>query len=102
MNLALVKQLMGNVQQLQNELADLPGVALSEEENANATLTLDHIVTDHDLHQVVAKLFNNGHHARAVEEAFKFLNNLVKRKTGITNQDGAPLMQYVSHPKNHI
>ena len=39
------------------------------------------------------KLFADGHYARAVEEAFKYLNNAVKKKSGLTKKDGADLMR---------
>jgi len=52
---------------------------------------LDSIVTEPELRDVVRKLFLDGHYALAVEEGFKYLNNLVKRRTGST-ADGASLM----------
>ncbi|MHB1684164.1 MAG: TIGR02391 family protein [Bacilli bacterium] len=53
---------------------------------------LDRAVKDPDLYKVVAKLFRDGHHARAVEEAFKLLNNLVKRRIQ-SSDDGSKLMK---------
>ena len=50
---------------------------------------------DRDLLKVSEKLFADGHHARAVEEAYKYLNNLVKARSGRTSLDGAPLMRTV-------
>lgn len=38
-------------------------------------------------------LFRDGYYARAVEEAFKLLNNAVREKSEIANQDGAGLMR---------
>src|SRR5439155_6114640 len=40
---------------------------------------------------VVRQVFLNGHYALAVEEGFKYLNNLVKRRAGL-EADGAGLM----------
>ena len=40
----------------------------------------DEIITNKSLRRKTEKLFKDGHHARAVEEAFKLLDNLVKRK----------------------
>ena len=57
---------------------------------------LDHfeeLVTYSQLRQVSGSLFRDRHYARAVEEAFKFLNNAVKEKSEIVNQDGAGLMR---------
>lgn len=38
----------------------------------------DQLVTDKALKKTVEKLYRDGHHARAVEEAYKFIDNLVK------------------------
>ena len=53
----------------------------------------EELVTDQQLQQVSGPLFHDSHYARAVEEAFKCLNNAVKDKSGITQQDGAGLMR---------
>ena len=53
----------------------------------------EQLVTDSQLKQVSGPLFRDRHYARAVEEAFKLLNNAVKEKSAIANQDGAGLMQ---------
>lgn len=57
----------------------------------------DQLVTDKALRKIVEKLFREGHHARAVEEAYKFIDNLVKRiaKQGDTNLTGSKLMTTV-------
>ena len=51
------------------------------------------LVADSRIQQVSGPLFRDGHYARSVEEAFKLLNNAVKDKSGIANQDGAGLMR---------
>lgn len=51
------------------------------------------LVTDSQLQQASGSLFRDRHYARAVEEAFKFLNSAVRDKSGITHQDGAGLMR---------
>ena len=53
----------------------------------------EELVTDERLRQVSGTLFRDTHYARAVEEAFKCLNNAVRDKAGIPNQDGAALMR---------
>lgn len=53
----------------------------------------DVAVTDELLRYTSRELFSDGHYVRAVEEAFKCLNNTVKDKSGITQQDGAGLMR---------
>lgn len=41
----------------------------------------DQLVTDKALRKTVEKLYRDGHHARAVEEAYKFIDNLVKKNS---------------------
>ena len=55
----------------------------------------EELVTDNQLQQTSGPLFRDSHYARAVEEAFKCLNNAVKDKSGIAQQDGAGLMRAV-------
>ena len=50
-------------------------------------------VTDVALRNASRQLFSDGHYARAVEEAFKCLNNEVKAISGIDDRDGANLMR---------
>lgn len=50
-------------------------------------------IKDSDLLKVSEKLFEDGHHARAVEEAFKYFNNVVKSKAGLPQADGSSLMK---------
>ncbi len=90
-----IQQIFAQVQALKKELEQNPGVSRPKADK----LTLELVVTDSELLKVVSKLFNDGHHARAVEEAFKYLNNLVKRKTG-ESRDGAKLMKEVFSPVN--
>ena len=47
------------------------------------------------------ELFVQEHYARAVEEAYKCVNNHVKSKAGIED-DGQPLMQRVFSEKNPV
>ena len=53
----------------------------------------DELVTSEPLRQASGALFRDGHYARAVEEAFKCLNNAVREKSRLTSQDGVSLMQ---------
>ena len=55
----------------------------------------DEVVTNEPIRQVSGDLFRNGHYARAVEEAFKCLNNAVKDKSGRSSADGSGLMKTV-------
>ena len=53
----------------------------------------DEAVSIQKLRAVSRRLFADGHYARAVEEAFKYLNNSVKERSGLTERDGADLMR---------
>lgn len=58
------------------------------------------------LHPVIEQaskdLFNNGHYAQAIFEAYKALNNLVKRKSRQTELDGKNLMAHVFSENNPV
>ena len=53
----------------------------------------DVLVTDSQIREASGTLFRDSHFTRAVEEAFKCLNNAVKDKSGLTDRDGAALMR---------
>jgi uncharacterized protein (TIGR02391 family) len=55
----------------------------------------DALVTDPDLNATCRTLFRDGHYARSVEEAFKFLANAVKGRSGETTRDGQDPMLHV-------
>ena len=57
----------------------------------NPQAVFDALVTEPELREVSRQLFVDGHYAQAVEEAFKYLNNLVKRRSGL-DADGSALM----------
>lgn len=62
---------------------------------------LDELVTEPELREEVRQLYLDGHYSQAVEEGFKFLNNLVRRRTG-SSADGAPLMTTAFSPKGPL
>ena len=78
--------------QLYADLRGLPYVSIELQDRAAVADELDRAVKDPDLYKAVAKLFRDGHHARAVEEAFKLLNNLVKKRIQ-SSDDGSKLMK---------
>lgn len=55
----------------------------------------DALVSDPDVNVTCRALYRDGHHARAVEEAFKFLANAVKGRSGEAARDGQDLMLHV-------
>lgn len=52
----------------------------------------DLLIDDEELRTTTRQLFRNGHMAQSVEEGFKYVNNLVKHRTGLP-ADGADLMR---------
>ena len=62
----------------------------------------DLLVKDPELRETTRLLFINGHHAQAVEEACKCLNNVVKGLTGLDDADGAGLMRTAFSPNKPI
>ena len=61
------------------------------------TDAFEKLITDKTLRKTVEKLYWDGHHARAVEEAYKFINNLVKitANPSDTSLTGSKLMNVV-------
>lgn len=67
-----------------------------DKDKANSLIEqFDQFVSCPNLRRASRKLFADGHYARAVEEAFKNLNNAVKTKSGLNDRDGAKLMKEV-------
>lgn len=52
--------------------------------------------------KVSRSLFADGHYASAILEAFKAVNNAVKKKTGIKDKDGQTLMGLAFNPESPI
>lgn len=69
---------------------------------ADPMAQFDALVTDPDLSAASRTLYRDGHHARAVEEAFKFLANAVKGRSGETTRDGQDLMLHVFNLDNPV
>jgi uncharacterized protein (TIGR02391 family) len=77
-----------------------PDASISVQE-VESDVEFDRMVIDEELRIASRRLFMDEHYARAVEEAFKCLNNAVKKKSGKL-ADGADLMRTVFTPKNPI
>lgn len=58
------------------------------------SFSFETLVSDTGLRNVVCSLFWHGHFAQAIEEALKFLDNLVADSAGV-NESGARLMNQV-------
>jgi uncharacterized protein (TIGR02391 family) len=89
LNSEAAKRALNLAQRLQSVASFAAPASSAPVDEPNALL--DAIVTEPELRDVVRKVFLDGHYALAVEEGFKYVNNLVKRRTGST-ADGAGLM----------
>ncbi|MFC1909004.1 TIGR02391 family protein [Chloroflexota bacterium] len=61
----------------------------------------DILIKSDELREVTRKLFSDGHYARAVEEAYKCINNTVKDKSQLP-KDGHDLMNEAFSIKNPV
>ena len=89
-----------------NDLTDenlaLDRIVLEDSERLWLLILYDYQITDPDLRRISRKLFADGHYAIAVERAYVYLNNLVKDKAGLVDEDGVALMNRTFSPKNPI
>ena len=89
---------------LQTEINQLGlGCGVSNEVKPVHVLSYE-FVSDETLRGKVEKLFLDGHYARAVEEAYKYIDNLVKQRVGNTCKadSGTGLMQEAFSPKKPV
>lgn len=82
---------------IQSEARDL-GFDLFFKESEDVYFQL---VDDEELRVSTEKLFIDKHYSSAIEEAFKCLNNIVKKKTN-SSLDGSDLMHNVFSPKKPL
>lgn len=86
--------IFAQIQFLQKELNGLPSIRRDESMECNDAYL--RMVTDSGLRKKTEKLFCDGHHARAIEKAYKYLDNI---KRAVNPHDKklteAPLMQKV-------
>ena len=95
-----------DVRALPNDLTDgnlaLDRIVLGDDSEWLWLILYDYQITDPDLRRISRKLFADGHYAIAVERAYVYLNNLVKDKAGLGDEDGVALMNRTFSPKNPI
>lgn len=91
-------------QNIQKELTELGASSKKISNSENTTEIFDEMVTNNALRKKTEKLFKDGHHARAVEEAYKLLDNIVKNKAELrkSSLSGSSLMQKVFTPNKPI
>ena len=71
-------------------------------ERSDELVYFDLAVTDGKLRELCRDLFTAGHYTLAVEQAFKYVNNMVKEKSGVTEKDGTDLMFNVFSDKSPV
>ena len=97
--------LFGRVHELNEELKTQVGIEhadISSKSTGLSADTFDLLITDSDLKSKAKKLFLDGHHAHAVEEAYKYLDNLVLRLSNQQNMTGSSLMKKVFSQKDPV
>jgi len=90
---------------LQHEINAMKGILpQSDYKKIDNKELFNTLITDSNLRKLVWKLFEEGHHARAVEEAYKYIDNLVKKRAGLSSSTltGAKLMNKVFNNQNPI
>ncbi len=73
----------------------IPAPARSLDEAALRLALFDAVITDGSLRQATRRLFKDGHFPQAVGEAYKVVNNTVKKKANTPDKDGTPMMMAV-------
>ena len=97
----MYSEILSEAKKLQLELDNcsgtLPKVEMKKQVPIVTIDAFDQLITDKALRKIVEKLYRDGHHARAVEEAYKFIDNLVKRtaKPSDKSLTGSKLMTTV-------
>lgn len=94
--MANIEAIMRSARRLQLEIDKLgmghqSPPAIISAENQGVVELYDVVIDSNELRSVTRKLFVDGHYARAVEEAYKRINNTVKAKSGLS-ADGQDLM----------
>jgi uncharacterized protein (TIGR02391 family) len=78
------------IKQLKSELSSNLGTISITRDTVKINPKIDifeELISDNGLRKVVQRLYRDGHHARAVEEAYKYIDNLVK-KLALHENDG--------------
>lgn len=84
------------------EIAENAGLAKYPEESGpenppSPARIYDALITESNIRNATRRLFLDGHHAQAVTQAYKCLNNEIKKLTG-SGYDGADLMHRTFSP----
>lgn len=95
--LQLAKDMQGDAQRLGLR----PPRAPSRVPSGDLVTLYDLLISSEPLRSATRKLFLDGHYAEAIEEAYKCVNNTVKRKSGAA-RDGQDLMHHVFNEDNPV
>lgn len=89
---------------LRNEIQQSGFIDKTADEAGGSDELFYEFVQDADLRTKTEKLFKDGHYARAVEEAYKFVDNLVKKRVGdlCDASSGVGLMRTTFSPNSPI
>lgn len=91
---------LNNIKEIFEEALEDAGEAVSEDKKIlRAYQGLD-LHTEID--RAASSLYRDGHYSNAIEDAVKALNAFVRLRSGVTDKDGTPLMEFVFSPKNPI
>jgi uncharacterized protein (TIGR02391 family) len=77
-----------------DEIEARPPEVLVAHEQDDIDFLYDQLVTDAGLRTATIRLFRNKHYADAVRRGCMHVNNLVKKKSGLTTKDGPDLMHH--------
>ena len=72
------------------------------EEKSYWLAQFDASVTDSGLRGVCRSLFKGGYYTLAVQQAYIYIANMVRERSGLADKDGADLMRAVFSPKNPV
>lgn len=96
-----MNEIITTIKRINETVKQMPGIENPQQKKEK--VLLEDVIHDNELKSVIKKLFGDGHHARAVEEGFKFLNNLVKNKAQLDPSfDGAKLMKQTFSVNNPV
>lgn len=87
---ALARALQGEVDQLVPPAHPIEPAELSSVDEATL---YDTLISDAGLRSATRALFLDGHFASAVEEAYKYVNHVIKSRSGLLHLDGSQLME---------
>lgn len=98
------KWFLETAKNINSDIVSLVGENSADISSQHNEAIYDLVISNKALRKKTEKLFKDGHYARAVEEAYKLLDNLVKKKSKLqqTDMTGVKLMQTVFSPNKPL